>query len=141
MDKSHRSTIQKEKVLGEVPPVKKKKQKAKFKKGQEVYLSAFLKEEKGVFYICKGIVEEVPGPNERQIYKVKITAVADRAIGGPKIVRQARLLGLVCSKRARELNDQLANFMVPESWIDKAPKDQRYRKRSKHKAKKENSET
>lgn len=109
------------------PATKKKTQKIKFKKGEEVYLSAFLKQEKGVYYMCKGIIETVPGLNERQIYKVKIVAVADRSIGGPKVVHQARLLGLVCSKRARELNNQLPGFMTPKNWIEKVPKDQKYR--------------
>jgi len=112
---------------------KKKIQKARFKKGQEIFLTAFLKEEKGVFYVCRGTIEEVPGPDERQIYKVKIIAVADRAIGGSKVVHQARLLGLVCSKRPRELNDQPPDFMMPKNWIDRAPKDQRYRGKTKRK--------
>lgn len=115
----------KKEVLGEVPSVK-KEWKTRFKKGQYVYLTAFLKEDKGIFYVCKGIVQGVPGPNERQVYKVKIVAVADRALGGPKVVQQARLLGLICTKRTRELHSELPVFMQPKVWIDKAPKDQRY---------------
>ena len=51
MGKSHRDPVRKGKagVLGEVPPVK-KEWKTRFKKGQTVYMTAFLKEEKGIFY-------------------------------------------------------------------------------------------
>lgn len=115
----------KKEILGKVPSVK-KEWKTRFKKGQYVYLTAFLKEDKGIFYVCKGIVQEVPGSNERQVYKVKIVAVADRALGGPKVVQQARLLGLICTKRTRELHGELPVFMQPKAWIDKVPKDQKY---------------
>jgi hypothetical protein len=129
MDKSHRNPVQtnQKKVLGKVS--KMKPRKPKFKKDQQVYLTAFLKEERGVFYVCKGIIQEVPGPSERQVYKVKIVAVADHAIGGPPVVRQARLLGLNCIKRTRELNNELAVFMTPSKWIDEVPEDQKRKKR------------
>lgn len=119
----------------------KKPWKTAFKKGQEVYLTAFLKEDKKTFYVCKGVVEEVPGPGQRQVYKVKITAVADRPIGGPPVVKQARLLGLNCTKRTRELHYQLSSWMCPPNWIDKDPEaSNRYGKpkRKKPKNKKKN---
>ena len=126
MAKSHGNSVRKNSkdVLGKVPPVK--KWFTKFKKDQEVYLTAFLKEEKGVFYVCRGLVKSVPGPNERQVFKVQIVAVADRAIGGSKVVRQAKLLGLVCTKKTKELQGILPHFMVPSNWIDKSPNDKKH---------------
>lgn len=101
----------------------KKVYKPRYKKGQEVFLTAFLKKEKSTFYVCRATVEQVPGPNERQVYKAKITAVADRPVGGQPVVKQAQLLGLTVTKSTKELHADLPSFMCPPGWIEKDPGD------------------
>lgn len=100
----------------------KQKEKApplKFKKGDKVYLTAFLKQEQGIFYACRGVIEEIPPRRFGvRLYKVQIVSVADRAFGSKKVVDQAQLLGLHCSKAETELSFTLSDFMKPKKWID-----------------------
>jgi hypothetical protein len=126
-------TIQKgkERVLGKVPKLKtvsKSKQKKKskkpyFKEGQEVYLTAFMKKDKKVFYVCRAVVLQCPGPQDRQVYKVKIVAVGDRPVGGTPVVKQGALLGRTITKRTSELQKELPAFMCPPGWIELKPED------------------
>lgn len=97
---------------------KPKKKMEFFKKNQSVYFTAFLKQNKNRFYICKGVIEECPQPNERQIFKVKIVAVGNRAIGGPEEFSQSALLGRSISKKFRELHKTIPFFMEPPGWIE-----------------------
>ena len=118
----------KEEVLAEVPvSVTKEKPKKSwtpaFKKNQEVFFTVFLKEDKNTFYVCKGLVQDIPGPNERQAYRIRIIAIGNRPVGGKPVIRQARLLGLVVTKRTREVARYLNPFMTPKIWIDKVPDD------------------
>jgi hypothetical protein len=93
-----------------------------YKKGQEVYINAFLKSEKGKFFVCKCVVEETPQPNQRRVYKVKITAVADHAIGHKvSTPAQAALLGRIITKRENEMIQNMAPFMLPRGWITSDP--------------------
>ena len=90
--------------------------------GQEIYINAFLKSEKGKFFVCKCRVEETPQPNQRRVYKVKIIAVADHAVGAKmKVPTQASLLGRVITKRENEMTQTLASFMMPKTWITVNP--------------------
>lgn len=93
-----------------------------FKKGQLIYINAFLKSEKGKFFVCKCQVEEVPQPNQRRTYKVKIIAVSDKAIGSKVSTPiQATLLGRVITKRENEMIENMAQFMMPKVWITLDP--------------------
>ena len=94
-----------------------------FKKGQEVFMTAFIKKDKNKFYVCRAVIDSIPQKNERQVYKVKIVAVGDRAIGGKPVVEQASLLGLTVTKSAKELHHDLPTFMVPPNWIEIDPND------------------
>lgn len=90
-----------------------------FKVGEEVHLVAFLQGKPVTYYVCKAIVEKTPGPEDRRIYKVRVIAVAEKAVGG-KIVAvppQACLLNRVITKRENELNKTMAAFMLPKRWI------------------------
>ena len=95
-----------------------KKKKQFFKEGQSVYFTAFLKQNKDRFYLCKGKIEACPGPKERQVFKVKIVAVGNRAIGGPEEFSQSALLGRSISKKFRELHKNIPFFMEPPGWIE-----------------------
>lgn len=98
---------------------KKKRPMIRFKKGEELFFTAFLKKDKDTFYVCRGRVLQCPAQNERQLYKVRIIAVADRAVGGkPGVVKQGTLLGLTITKRPRELQRDIPAFMVPPEWIE-----------------------
>jgi hypothetical protein len=124
----HRDTIQggKEKVLGKFPGIRavsKKEYKPRYKKGDEVYLTAFLKKEKSTFYMCRAVVEQAPKQGERQVYKARIVAIGDRPIGGKPVVKQAQLLGLVVTKSTKELHKDPPAFMCPPEWIEKDPGD------------------
>ena len=82
-----------------------------------IYITAFLKEEKSKYFICQASIVEVPKPDQRRLYKVKITAVADRAIGSLPTPIQACLLGRTITKRENEITREISPFMAPPQWI------------------------
>lgn len=90
-----------------------------FRVGEEVFLVAFLQGKPVTYYVCKGIIEKTPHADERRIYKIKITAVGEKAIGGKaeKVPPQACLLNRTITKRENELNKTMAPFMLPKHWI------------------------
>lgn len=112
--------------MEQIPNVK-KEDKSKhpsplYQKGQVVYINAFLKSEKGKFFVCKCLIEEIPQPNQRRVYKVKIVAVADKALGVKvSTPAQASLLGRVITKRENEMVKEIAPFMLPKAWITVNP--------------------
>jgi len=124
---SHRQALQSSKDTNleqiSVEEKKSKKTQAKyppplFKVGQEIFINAFLKSEKGKFFVCKSQVIEIPQPNQRRIYKVKIIAIGEQAIGYKESTPiQATLLGRVITKRENEMLEKIADFMLPKSWI------------------------
>jgi len=83
-----------------------------------VYFTAFLKQEKQKFYLCKGTIEKCPESNDRQIFRVKIVAIGNKAIGGPEEFDQSALLGRSITKKFRELHKDIPFFMQPPSWIE-----------------------
>lgn len=82
-----------------------------------VFFTAYLKDNPSAFYVCEGIVERVPEPGVRKYYKVKVTSIGDRPVGGSPIVKQASLLGTILSKKAKELTRELSPFVRPPCWI------------------------
>jgi hypothetical protein len=104
--------------------VETKKVSTLFREGQELYATAFFKDQKNVFYLCKVVVTQVPQANERRLYKVKIVSVAENAVGQKKdlVPEQASLLNRVITKRENELNTQVPLFMMPKGWITVQPK-------------------
>lgn len=90
---------------------------SRLKVGDTVFTTGYLKDNKGIFYVCKCEILDVPG-GHRKTYRVKITSVADRAVGKNQVVEQSSLLGLVISKSPDELVQNLAPFMRPRKWID-----------------------
>lgn len=127
VEEPRRQAVQsgKEKILGSIPKVngthvqqhKKKYAPPQYKKGQLVYVVAYLKGQEGKFYVCQAEIEETPQPDQRRLYKVKIMAVGDRAIGGEPTPTQASLLGRTITKRENEITRDLAPFMAPPKWI------------------------
>lgn len=114
--------------MGTVPAVAEpEKQRAKYpppiyKKGQMVFINAFLKSEPGKFFVCKCQVEDTPQPNQRRVYKVKIVAVSDKAVGSRiSTPAQASLLGRIITKRENEMIEKMADFMLPKAWITVDP--------------------
>ena len=77
-----------------------------------------MKQNKQRFYLCKGMIEKCPGGNERQIFKVKIVAVGNKAIGGPEEFDQSALLGRSITKKFKELHKEIPFFMQPSGWIE-----------------------
>lgn len=98
-----------------------KKKKLFFKEGDPVYLTAFLKQNKQRFYLCKGLIEKCPGEKEHQIFKVRIVAIGNKAIGGPESFDQTALLGRSIAKKFKELHKDIPFFMQPSSWIEVKP--------------------
>lgn len=95
----------------------------KLKKNSTVYLTAFLKSNKNRFYMCKAYVEKQPeNDNTKQMYKVKIFSVADRAVGTKEfVVHQTTLLGRTITKDISELHVELQDFLRPMGWIELIP--------------------
>lgn len=87
--------------------------------GDQVYFTAYLKQNPSAFYMCRGIVERCPEQDVRRYFKVKVLSIGDRPIGGKPVVEQATLLGTIISKTAEELSKELAPFMRPPDWIEK----------------------
>ena len=85
--------------------------------GTEVFFTAFLKQDKEKFYVCKGVVVQSPEAKERQIYKVKVVAIATHSIGGEETLHQSNLLGKQITKKLSELSKEPPEFMKPSGWI------------------------
>ena len=104
-------------------PEKKKRPYAppRYKRGDKIYLWAFLKKYKGNFFMCRATIDECPKPNTRRVYKVKITAVSEAAIGSKETPAQATLLGRIITKRENEISKVVPGFLIPKSWIEAAP--------------------
>ena len=83
----------------------------------EVFFTAFLKQNKEKFYVCKGIITKSPQAKERQIYRVKITAVAVHSVGGEDSYNQSILIGKEITKKLSELSKEPPEFMKPSGWI------------------------
>lgn len=99
--------------------LKELKPKRLFKEGDEVYFSAFHKSNKEKFYICKGKIVKVPADNERQSFKVQVTAVGLTSVTGesnPQLV-QTDLLNNIITKQFKELHKEISPFMQPKGWI------------------------
>lgn len=95
--------------------------KPRYRVGDSVYMTAFLKKYPGKFFVCKAVIEKCPEPNSRRVYKIKIMAVADAAIGSQSSPSQASLLGRSITKRENEINLEIPLFMQPEGWIESSP--------------------
>lgn len=93
----------------------------RYRKGDEVFLWAFLKKYKGNFFMCRADIDECPEPNARRVYKVKITAVSEAAIGSSQTPAQASLLGRVITKRENEISKDIPGFLMPKAWIEATP--------------------
>src|SRR3990167_227313 len=121
MEVTYRDTIHtgKEKLLGEVPKVM--EPKAAYKKGELIFITAFIKGEEGKFYVCRARIIELPEIGQRQIFKVLIEAVSDRAVGSIPTPTQAALLGRTIVKRENEISKDLPSFMIPKNWITIKP--------------------
>lgn len=106
-------------------PTKKpeKKKRRFFKKGDQVYFSAFTKQDKETFYMCRGTIKKIPSENERQVFKVKILSVGNAPIGGePKQnLPQCSLLNRTITKKFKELHKDVSQFMKPVGWIEVVP--------------------
>lgn len=96
----------------------KKASKPVFKQGDQVFFTAFLKQDKQKFYLCRGILEKCPGKQERQLFKVKIIGVANKPVGGKESFDQSSLLGRVITKKFKELHKDVPFFMKPSAWIE-----------------------
>lgn len=96
------------------------KRTSPFKTGMEVFFTAFLKKDKQKFYLCRGILEKCPAERERQLFKVKIIAVATKPIGGPESFDQSCLINRVITKKFKELHKDVSFFMRPDAWIEVA---------------------
>lgn len=82
------------------------------------YFTAFLKQNKDIFYVCGGIVVKTPDSKDRQVYKVKIDEVSLSSVGQTEErYDQATLLGRVITKKLTELNKEPPDFMKPKGWI------------------------
>ena len=88
-----------------------------FHVGDELYFTAFLKQDKTKFYVCKGIIDKVPGEKERQLFRIKIIAVANKAIGYEEEFSQSSLIGRIITKQFKELHIDIPFFMKPSEWI------------------------
>ena len=119
MEISHRETVQprKEKLLGNISELDKKYGPPIFKVDEELFTTIYMIENKSKFYVCKVKVLEAPKYNQRRLYKVKVIAVSDRAIGSQPTPLQASILGRNISKRETELSRELPSFMEPKKWI------------------------
>lgn len=112
--------------MGKVPKLivpedkRKDKRKLAFVKGDIVYFTAYLKKNPSAFYMCRGQVERLPEEGVRRYYKVKVIAIGDRSVGGRPVVEQTTLLGMILSKRGKEISKILAPFMEPPDWIEKS---------------------
>jgi len=125
MEVPHRTTIQhrKEKVLGEIPNViEEKKQQRVYQdtlqQGDTVYFTAFTKQDPNTVYVCKGEITKVPDGKDIKTFRVKITAVADRAVGGKPTTEQKTLIGRAINKRFRELHKHMGPIMMPKTWLN-----------------------
>lgn len=94
-----------------------KEYQRRLSEGMEVFFTAFLKQDKEKFYVCKGVVIQAPQAKERQVYKVKITSVAIHPVGGEDSYHQSSLLGKQITKKLSELSKEPPEFMKPSGWI------------------------
>ena len=119
----HRQTVQhrEEKVLGEISIVSDEKKDFRpnpFKQGDIVYFTAFIQGKPDVLYVVQAEVTKVPDGDTIKAYRVRITAVADRAIGGKPSTEQKALIGRAMNKRSREMCKQLGPIMLPKVWLN-----------------------
>lgn len=88
------------------------------KEGTEIFFTAFSKKlGQDQFFVCKGVITRTPKVKGRQIYKVKINAIATHPIGGSDSSHQANLLGKQIIKKVSEFTEKLPEFMKPSDWI------------------------
>jgi hypothetical protein len=122
MEVPYRPSIQygKENLLGEVPNMSDHKQDRpqQFSVGDEVYFTAFMKETPDLLYVCKGKVTKVPDGKDVKAYRILVTQVADRRIGGKPSDEQKALLGRAINKKQRELHKELGPIMLPKCWFN-----------------------
>ena len=103
--------------MGNISELDKKYGPPIFKVDEELFTTIYMIENKSKFYVCKVKVLEAPKYNQRRLYKVKVIAVSDRAIGSQPTPLQASILGRNISKRETELSRELPSFMEPKKWI------------------------
>ena len=96
---------------------KQKERRSVFKQGEQIFFTAFLKQDRQKFYVCRGIIEKCPDNKERQLFRVKILAVASKAVGGKESFDQSFLLGKTITKKFNELHKEIPFFMQPSAWI------------------------
>ena len=89
----------------------------KLKKKDSIYLSAYIGKGANEFFICKAAILDLPS-DHKPTFRVKITAVADRAVGGPPSEHQAVLLGRTFSKQKKDIHPTLHQFLEPGGWIE-----------------------
>lgn len=90
-----------------------------FKQGEEVFFTAFIKPRETAFFICRGQLEKCPDQKERQIFKVKVLAIASKAVGSKEEESsQSLLLGRTITKKFKELHKQIPFFMEPSKWLE-----------------------
>lgn len=85
--------------------------------GDIVFFTAFLKQDKTKFFVCRGKVIKTPEKKERQVYRVKIEAVATHSVGGPDEFNQASMIGMTITKKFIDLQAEIPEFMRPKSWV------------------------
>ena len=89
----------------------------RLKKKDIVYISAYIGKGANEFFICKATILDLPS-NYKPTFRVKITAVADRAVGASPSEHQAVLLGRTFSKQEEDMHSVLHQFLEPGGWIE-----------------------
>jgi hypothetical protein len=88
-----------------------------FQIDDEVYVFAYANSKKQKeFFVCRAKIIGLPqGTNK--LFKVQVTAVADRPVGGPPGDSQMVILGRTISKKQEELHTDIAQWFRPPSWL------------------------
>lgn len=93
-------------------------EQSKFSVDDQVYILAFLdKKHKNTFFLCCAKVLSIP-QDKNSLYKVQITAVGDRSVGGPPTDDGIVLLGRTVSKKLNELHTEVSSWWKPGGFIE-----------------------
>ena len=90
----------------------------KFKIGDQLFCTVFLKEDPKKFFLCMVLVEKVP-EHYKDFYKVRVYKIAESPIGGTQTNQQKKLLNKVISKKNIQMYKNVPFFMEPKKWLER----------------------